>query len=249
MSSSLDSLPKRTWSWNSPALGRSMDVACWGSFGLPVILFPTAGGDFEECERFQLVSALAPLIQAERIKLYSVGSISRDAWLDPQARPWHKSWLQGRFDQYLASELLPHVERDCGGFRGFVAAGASLGAYNAVTVATRHPEWFKLVIAMSGTYDFDRWMGNHRDDDYYFHQPLYFLPHLGDGDILQALQRVRFVIATGQGRFEAPWESDRLVQILKSKGVPAQLELWGHDVHHDWPTWRSMLPLFLDKLV
>jgi esterase/lipase superfamily enzyme len=27
------------------------------------------------------------------------------------------------------------------------------------------------------------------------------------------------------------------------------LELWGHDMRHDWVTWRAMLPLFLDKLL
>lgn len=239
---------KRVWTWHSPSVDRPMSVACWGHHGEPVVLFPTAGGDFEECERFLMIKVLSPLIEAGRIKVYGIGTISQDAWLDPEARPWHKSWLQARFDEYLVRELLPHVANDCGGYRPFIAAGASLGAYNAVTAAARHPGWFRLAIGMSGTYDFDRWMGGHRDDDYYFHQPLYFLPNLGEGPVLDALRRVHFVIASGRGRYEAPWESERLAAILKAKGVPTSLELWGADVHHDWPTWRSMLPLFLDKL-
>ena len=240
--------PKRTWSWHSPALGRSMELGCWGDAGTPLILFPTAGGDFEECERFLMIRALEPLIAARRIRVYGLGTVSREGWLDPEAKPWHKSWLQARFGQYLVEELLPHVRRDCGSDQRFIAAGASLGAYNAITAATRNPQWFRLAIGMSGTYDFDRWMGGHRDDDYYFHQPLYFLPNLGEGPILDALRKVRFVVASGRGRFEAPWESVRLAEIMRGKGIPVDLELWGHDVHHDWPTWRSMLPLFLDKL-
>ncbi len=242
-------MDKQVWTWRSDALGRDMSVARWGSFGLPLILFPTAGGDFEECERFLMIRALTPLIEAQRIKVYGIGTISQDAWLDPDAPPWHKSWLQARFDQYLVQELFPHVQRDCGGYRPFLAAGASLGAYNAVTAAARNPEWFRLCIGMSGTYDFDRWMGGHRDENYYHHQPLYFLPNVGPGPMLDALRQVHFVIASGRGRAEAPWESERLAQVLRALDVNVSLELWGPDAHHDWPTWRTMLPMFLDKLV
>ena len=39
-----------------------------------------------------------------------------------------------------------------------------------------------------------------------------------------------------------------MAELLKAKGLPTTLEIWGQDVHHDWPTWRTMLPLFLEKL-
>ncbi|MCB9798052.1 MAG: hypothetical protein H6741_35690 [Alphaproteobacteria bacterium] len=234
--------------WTSPALEREMSVARWGHFGTPVLLFPTAGGDPEECERFLMIRVLTPLIEAGRIKVYSCGSISSDAWLNRSAAPWHKSWLQARFDQYLVQELLPWISHDCGGYQGFIAAGASLGAYNSVTAATKHPEWFKGVVAMSGTYYFDRWMGEHRDLDYYYNQPIYFLPNLGESEQLERIRQVRFIIATGTGRWEAPDESRRLAAILEAKGAPVDLELWGEDADHDWPTWRTMLPLFLDRL-
>ena len=33
--------------------------------------------------------------------------------------------------------------------------------------------------------------------------------------------------------------------ILNSKGIKHWLDIWGHDVVHDWPTWRQMLPYYL----
>ncbi|MCB9779887.1 MAG: hypothetical protein H6742_15080 [Alphaproteobacteria bacterium] len=241
---------KQTWSWDSaPLQGRTMHMARWGHFGVPVLLFPTAGGDFEECERFLMIRALAPLVDAGRIKVYSIGSISSETWLDRDQRPWHKSWLQERYCDFVRHEVLPRMSQDSGGTRGFVAAGASLGAYNTVLAAARDPAWFSMAIAMSGTYDFDRWMGGHRDREHYLTQPLYFLPNVPEGPLLDQLRQVRFIIASGKGRAEAPWESERLVQVLAAKGIPHHLELWGEDVHHDWPTWRTMLPLFLDKLL
>ena len=49
----------------------------WGRWGIaPVLLFPTAGGDAEEVERFKLIHVLEPLLGAGRIKVYSVDSIA-----------------------------------------------------------------------------------------------------------------------------------------------------------------------------
>jgi esterase/lipase superfamily enzyme len=225
-----------------------MDVACWGHYGKPVLLFPTAGGDYLECERFLMVKVLRPMIEAGRIKLYACASISNDAWLSATASGPAKANLQASFGAYLTNELLPFISADCDGYDRFAAAGASLGAYNAVTAATRNPRWFDSCVAMSGTYDFDRWSSDFRGESYYHHQPLYFLGSLPEGAQLQALRAAKYIIATGQGRAEAPDESRRLAWLLDTKGIPHQLEVWGQDAHHDWPTWRTMLPMFLNRL-
>ncbi len=241
-------MKRREWSWYSPHLNREMPLCSWGHFGKPVVLFPTAGGDYLECERFLMIRVLTPLIEAGRIKVYAPGNINREAWMNGDEKPWHKSWLQSRYDLYLTNELLPFISEDCAGARGFCSAGASLGAYNAVNAAAKHPFWFDRCIAMSGTYDFDRWMGGHRDDNYYFNMPMYFLPNLGESEQLTALRRSFFILATGQGRAEAPDETRRLAGIMGSKAIPVHMEIWGHDAHHDWPTWRTMLPMFLDRV-
>jgi esterase/lipase superfamily enzyme len=231
-------------------LDREMNVACWGDFGKPVLLFPTAGGDFLECERFLMIRVLTPLIEARRIKVYSCASISGDGWLEKDAPPWVKSKLQARFDAYLVQELLPFIRHDCGGSDlRFCATGASIGAYNALNAATKHPQYFDLCISMSGTYFFERWMSGHWDQDYYFNMPVQWLPKLGESDQLHRLRTARFIIASGAGRAEAPDESVKVSQILDAKGIPNHLELWGPEAHHDWPTWRTMLPMFLEKVV
>lgn len=240
-------MQRRTWKWHSHRIGRELEVGCWGHFGTPVLLFATAAADCFDYEKFKVIEVMRPLIEAGRIKVYSCGSISRDGWLDDKASPGHKSWLQSRWDDYLVNELLPHIERDCSGARGIIASGSSLGAYNAVNAVCKHPEWFVGAIGMSGTYDFDRWMHGYRDSNYYFNQPMYFVPNLPEGPQLQALRTKRFVIATGSGRAEAPDESRRLAGVLSSRGIPVNLEVWGNDAHHDWPTWRTMLPMFLER--
>ncbi len=53
---------------------------------------------------------------------------------------------------------------------------------------------------------------------------------------------------SGQGAYEAPDASRRLAEVLGLKGIPHILDLWGHDVRHDWPSWRQMLPYHLGRL-
>ena len=62
-------LEKNSWSWKRPAFGRTIGMARWGWYGKPVIWFPTGGGDHLDCERFLMVRALSPLIEAGRIKI------------------------------------------------------------------------------------------------------------------------------------------------------------------------------------
>jgi len=57
------------------------------------------------------------------------------------------------------------------------------------------------------------------------------------------------MIMSGQGNYEAPERSRALSDILNAKDVPHVLDLWGHDVDHDWPWWRKMLPYALGKLL
>ncbi len=238
-----------TVSWYSHRVGREMTVARWGHAGRPVLLFPTAAADCFDYERFLMIKVLQPLIDAGRIRVYSCETNAGQSWLNADAKPWVKSWLQARYDGYVAEELLPHIARDSGQGGQIIASGASIGAYNSVNTGAKHPEYFSHIIAMSGTYDFDRWMSGHRDQDYYFNQPMLYLAGIPDSPQLDGIRKVQWVVATGQGRWEAPDESVRLAALLRGKGARVNLELWGHDCDHDWVTWRAMLPLFLDKLV
>ena len=76
----LDSV-KTVGRWRSERLGREATLVRGGSFGQPVLVFPTAGGDAEEIERMHLVGALVPLIEAGKIKVYSCDSVAGRALL------------------------------------------------------------------------------------------------------------------------------------------------------------------------
>ncbi len=238
---------KEVSDWYSPRVEQNIRLARWGHWGTPVLIFPTAGGDAEEIERFLLIDALAPLISAGRIKVYSCDSIAGRAWTSRQHPPEYCALLQNRYDECVYREVVPAIWQDCGGQIEIVTAGSSIGAFNAVAALCRHPDVFRLAFGLSGTYDLEPKMHGQANDEFYFGSPLHFLPNLGESLQLEQLRQRFAVLAFGQGRWEDPEESWRLADVLGSKGVPNRVDPWGPEFDHDWPTWRVMMPKYFDE--
>jgi esterase/lipase superfamily enzyme len=235
--------------WHTHRLPCHARVLRWGHWGTPVLLFPTAGGDIEEPERQGLFGALAGLVDAGRIKVYTVDSVAGQHWTSRQHSPEYCSRVQNMFDAYVYEEVVPLIRSDCAvGNIEIVTAGASYGAFYAVASLCRHPDAFRVALGMSGTYDLSGYLQGRWNDDFYHSSPLHFLPGLGAGWQLDALRRRFAVLATGSGRWEAPGESWRMADVLGAKGIPNRVDDWGPAVDHDWPTWLRMLPQYLAEL-
>lgn len=234
--------------WHSQRLEREARLVRWGHFGTPVLMFPTAGGDAEECERMLMVEALGGLIAGGRIKLYSLDSVAGRAWLERQD-PHYCSVLQNRFDSFVYHEVVPAIRADCGGeMVEVVTAGASIGAFNAVASLCRHPDVFRLAIGMSGTYDLEGWLHGRWNEEFYFASPMHFVPNLDEGEELARLRERFVLLATGEGEWEDPEESWRMAEVLGRKGIPNRVDAWGVRYPHDWTTWREMLPRYLEEM-
>ena len=234
--------------WKSERLDREIALVRWGSFGQPVLLFPTAGGDAEEIERFLMIKVLAPLLDAGRIKIYSCDSAAGRALLAREGNARHQMWLQNQFHQYVRHEVVPAIRADCESPEIEIwAAGASIGAFHSIAAVCRFPDVFSRALAMSGTYDLRRFYdATDFTDDFWVSSPVHFVPTLS-GLHLDVL-RTRFIlIASGEGRAEDIGESWRMANVLGKQGIPNRVDPWGAQWHHDWETWREMLPKYLDE--
>ena len=233
--------------WFSLRLRTEVLTVRYGHAGTPVLLFPTAGGDAEECERFLMIKVLTPLIDAGKIRVYSCDSVAGRAWISGEHSGLYKARVQNVFNEFLTDELAPAVRADCrDGSIEMIAAGASIGAYNSLVAVCRNPEIFKMGICMSGTYDLSRWMSGQHSQDLHVVSPLHFVPYLEEGSRQLALLRKRMILLpTGEGRWEAPNESWAVANVLGKRGIPNRVDLWGKHYDHDWVTWRDMLPKYL----
>lgn len=239
---------KQTDRWFSPRLHEDVNVVRWGTFGTPVLLFPTAGGDAEEVERFHMLDVLSDLVDAGRIKVYSCDSVAGRVWLGGEASSGHNSWIMNRYHEFIYHELVPAIRNDC---RSpdieIITSGASIGAFHAVAMVCRYPDAFKLAIGMSGTYNLDKFEGHDESLDYYYSSPIHFLPSL-NGDQIEAIRKRMIILACGRGRAEDIGESWRMAHVLGSHQIPNRVDDWGPEWPHDWPTWRRMLPKYLEEL-
>ena len=243
-------MQRRTTGWYSQNLGIDMPLVSYGHAGYPLLMFPTAAADFLEYERFHLIDSIRYFIETGRVRAYSINSVTRYSLLNDHAPPHIKAELLTRYDRYITDEVLPLIRSDTGDPHARpITTGASLGAFLAANTYFRHPDVMRGVIAMSGSYDIRSYLHGYYDDNVYFNNPVDYLSGMNDDYFLPALRRADAIfILSGQGRWEAPDRSRRLSEILSSKGIPHTLDLWGHDVDHDWPWWRKMLPHYLGKL-
>lgn len=239
---------KATERWFSHRLQQDIGLARWGHYGAPVLMFPTAGGDAEEIERNGVVAACGELIESGRVKLYSCDSVAGRAMVSATGSPAYRMWLLNQFHDCVRHEVLPAVYADLGGQQPrIVTTGASIGAFNALALLCRYPDVVDVAVGLSGTYRVERFYDGEPTEDLYHSSPLHFLPDL-DGPQL-GLLRERFVIlASGQGAWEDVGESWHAADVLGRKQIPNRVDPWGPEWPHEWPTWRRMVPQYLDEL-
>ncbi len=243
-------LPRQIFGWYSDRLGLDMPIVSYGYAGHPLLIYPTAAADFLENERFFLIKSIERFIFDGRVRVFSINSINKYAWMDESVHPLEAARRQRLFSGYVEEEVVPHIRRVCGDANIRVAAtGASFGAFHAANQVFRRPDLFDTLIAMSGFYDLEPgYTQGHSNDDIYFNNPVAYLSNMSDGATLQRLRHSTDIrIVTGQGAYEAPHRSRQLSGVLSSKGIPHELDVWGFDVNHDWPWWRKMLPLYVGE--
>ncbi len=236
--------------WYSPILGKEMEIAIYGHYGLPVLLFPSTKDDFMEPENYSLISSVSRLVDYGRCKIFVIPSIDEESWNNPDVYPPHKSLRHGQYNHYIISEVIPYIFESCRGEQPIISCGASKGAFHAANTYFRHPDLFKGLIAMSGVYDLQAYSHGYYDDHIYFNSPVSFIPNITDESYLDLMRDNRgIIIASGQGTYEDPHSVRQMSQVLSAKRIPHFADIWGFDMHHHWETWKRMLPYFLGEKI
>lgn len=238
-----------THRWWSPHLGQDMEFRVYGHAGKPAIVFPSQEGRLFEYEDFGMVEAVKPWLDAGKLRLITVDGLDGQTWLNTGIHPHHRALRANDYDSYIVNEIVPFVHGIAPG-QGIMVTGCSMGGYHSANTFFRHPEKFDSLIAISGVYRLKLFIDDYMDQSVYFHTPLAYLPNLNDHNSLEHMRRGKIVVVVGQGEWEDDMVEDtqNLERILKAKSIPARIDYWGHDVNHDWPWWRKMMPYFLTEL-
>jgi esterase/lipase superfamily enzyme len=239
-------MERQLTSWYSPSLNREMPIAVYGNYGFALLLIPTAAADYLEYERFQLMDSIAPFIDAGRVKVFSINSINNDSWMNNNMEPHHKAINHQQFNNYVFNEVIPFIKNNTSNDTPIITCGASFGALHSANLFFKRPDIINGCIAMSGVYDLTEYTKGYFDDDVYYNSPIHYMPNLTDHNILEQIRRSGHIhLVTGSGDHEDPEANKRFAGVLYSKNIWYELDIWGNEWRHDWPTWRAILPHYL----
>jgi esterase/lipase superfamily enzyme len=234
----------------SRAIGAAGSVVAYGHYGRPVLAFPAERGRAWDWQDQGMIDAVGGLLEAGRMKLYCVDSFDAESWSNQSLPVEERARRHGRYESWILEQVVPFIHADTGG--EILTTGISLGAFHAVNFALKRADLFPLAIGMSGNYDPSAWNAwGERGEQTYFNNPVDYVEQL-HGDHLDWLRgHVNVLLVCGQGMWEdstgALESSKRLAGLLGAKGIRHELDLWGHDVAHDWPSWRAQIAHHLPR--
>lgn len=233
--------------------GFSGSIIAYGQYGRPVLVFASEQGRAEDFENNGMVAAVADLIDAGRVKLYCVDSADGYSWSDQSVSIEERARRHGRYESWVVEQVVPWISADCGGASELVTLGCSLGAFHAANFALKRADLFPLALCFSGNYDPTSWHAwGEQGSATYFNNPMSYVANLHGDHLAWLRERVSLLLVVGQGAWEenptgALPSTREFASRLAGQGIRHELDVWGYDVPHDWPSWRSQLAHHLPR--
>jgi len=238
-----------------PGHDETLEVVRHGSWGRPVLLFPSEAGTARDAEHNGMLDAVRGLVEAGRVSLFCVDSLDAWSWSKTDLPTEERARRAGTYSAWLSLVVLPWVLEQTGGAPGVVTVGVSLGAYHAVHLTLQRADVAPLAIGLSGNYDPTTWNGwGEVGDATYFANPTAYVTNMEGEHLDWVRSRVSVLLVVGQGPFEesptrALPATRAFAEVLSRRGIRHELDVWGHDSAHDWPWWQRQLAHHLPRFV
>ena len=241
----------------SKNLDRDMEYKVYGHAGKPAIFFPSQDGRFYQYEDFGMIEACKSFIDDGRLQIFCVDSMDAESWSAEDKPPRERIVCHEQYMKYILNEFVPMLQglkKTRSGEkknRSLLFAGVSMGAAHAANVFFRFPALGDTLIALSGMYSTQPFLGDYMDSDVYFNSVTDYLANLDDPAALECYRSSKIVICSGQGAYEDLMvdQTLKLQKVLAAKNIPAWIDFWGSDVNHDWEWWLRQMPYFLEHVL
>ena len=179
----------------SKSMQRSVHLWCYGHFGPPVVVFPSAAGFAHEWQQQGMIDMLRPLLNAGKMKLYCPESNVAQAWTKKEGTLDERMEHHHRYEQFVLNELTAFIAEDCHlSDPPLQAIGCSLGAMYAANFALKYPKRFRRAICMSGRYLATELTKGEQSMDVYFNSPIAYVSNMSGASLEQVQRNTKIIL-------------------------------------------------------
>ena len=242
-------MERQYYKWYSKYVKKELEILVFGHAGAPVLFFPTRTARFYDYENWKIIDAMRDKIEAGYLQIYCVDSTDVESFYNSEIHPSERILRYTYYENYIMYEVLPFIkQKNKNKYR--IIAGCSLGAYHAVNIGLKHPQYFNKILGMSGRYDLSKEIGNFRDlfdgykdENIYFNTPTMFIPNLWDAKLIRLLQKMKIIFVIGK---EDPFFDSNVLlsNALSEKGICNTLYIWNEEAHRP-RHWRTMVQMYM----
>lgn len=226
-------------SWKSPSLGREMKIMVAGEEGTPVIVFPSAYGDYLEWNNNRAFDVLEEQIDLGYNQFFCLDSFAADCFMNDDADPVKRMQRFNQYQDYVMDEVLPFISEENSN-PYIIATGVALGAYAALLMALKFPTNFQKVISLSGYFDIREHLGKTIDDHIYFNNPIEFIPNLNDDKLLGLINSVDIRLLNYKND-PTREKTRKMSDILWLKFIEHEHYVWEEEAGNMWDIVPNML--------
>ena len=215
--------------------------------------FPSELGKRWDWEDSGMIGALAPLIDAGRVKVYCVDGADAWTWRADDVPLEERARRHGDYERWIAETVAPFIHADTGGGE-IIVDGRELRrvprrelraeARRPLPARDLHERRLRRLASSAGasaatpSTSTTRWTTSST-----------WTATTSTG----CARACRSCSSAGRasGRTRPARSSRRSASraLLGEKGIRHELDLWGHDVPHDWPSWRAQIAHHLPRFV
>ncbi|WP_316734635.1 esterase family protein [Pedobacter aquatilis] len=235
--------------WFSNQLQRDMELLIFGHGGRAVIMFPTRMARFFDYENWGIVNTLSNQIENGTLQLFCVDSVDGESFYNQSVFPSVRIDRHLQYESYIIDEVMPLIRKK-NNSDWIETAGFSMGAYHAINLSMKYPQYFKKTVGISGRYDltdapapFTDLLNGFRNELVYYNMPAQYVPNLQDENIISKIKDMEIILAVGE---TDPFldSNKNLSNQLWEKGISNHFYTWDSNAHRPH-YWRKMAPLYI----
>ena len=243
---------KDAFSKFSKYLNRDMNYIKYGENGVPLIAFPCMEAMADGWENFGMLDSLSWFIETGKIILWCVDTTDFESYVESYRSYEDRANNLNNYYNWFIEEAYPMITSSNTTKQLPIVTGFSGGGYHCANMFFRRPDLFSGVLAISGLYDMTVMFHGWCNDVLYMNSPVSYLSGMPKNhEYIKLYNSKKMILVAGKETWtpECLKSQQEVEQILRDKGINAEVYYWHGEYDHDWPWWKEEICYYLPQML